>query len=654
MVVGVDTAAAGILDGMVTLNFVSDGASTSGLGITPLDPQQLQVTANISVTAYNLADPVINNSQPIAFGNFREGDVVTAQALSITNAAPDDGFSEKLNAAANGTTGGVIANGAFNLLDPQATNNTDITVSIDTGTAGSKNGDATIDFVSDGTGTSGLGQTALPSQDVQVTGAVYRLAQGQAAPDPISFGNLRLNDVASQALTVSNIAANDGFSESLGVGVGSSGDTSISGSVAGLIAAGGSDSNLNVALDTSVAGNRSGTVDLSYSSDGTGTSGFAAISAGTQSIDVSGAVYRLAEGQAAPDPINFGNVHLNDVASQALTVSNIAANDGFSESLGVGVGSSGDASVSGAVTGLIAAGSNDSNLSVALDTSLAGNRSGTVDLIYSSDGTGTSGLAAIAAGSQSIAVTGGVYRLAEATIDNTPDFLFGNVHVGDTVQQAISISNTAVADVFSEDLNASFGTASDGRITTNSGSINQLVAGDTDSSSMVVGVDTAAAGVLNGSIDIDFASEGTNNSGLGITALASQQLPVTANITVTAYNLADPVINNTQPLAFGNYREGDGVIAQALSITNNAPVGFSEALNADANGTTGGVIATGFFDLLGPRTAWRPSILNRTVPGAADLGSPRSPLRMFRSPAASTAWPRVRRRPLRSASAICG
>ena len=38
---------------------------------------------------------------------------------------------------------------------------------------------------------------------------------------------------------------------------------------------------------------------------------------------------------------------------------------------------------------------------------------------------------------------------AEATIDNPLAFDFGNVHVGDSLSQAVSITNSAVADAFS-------------------------------------------------------------------------------------------------------------------------------------------------------------------------------------------------------------
>ena len=54
-------------------------------------------------------------------------------------------------------------------------------------------------------------------------------------------------------------------------------------------------------------------------------------------------------------------------------------------------------------------------MSVSLDTSSAGAKTGSVNINYVSDGAGTSGLAAIAAGSQTINLGGNVYRLASAS-----------------------------------------------------------------------------------------------------------------------------------------------------------------------------------------------------------------------------------------------
>ena len=90
---------------------------------------------------------------------------------------------------------------------------------------------------------------------------------------------------------------------------------------------------MNLGVETATAGAKSGTVTLNYQTAGTvsGVSnGLGTASAGSQEITITGDVYRLAEGSATPDPVNFGNVHLNAAVSQSLTVFNTAVNDGFS------------------------------------------------------------------------------------------------------------------------------------------------------------------------------------------------------------------------------------------------------------------------------------------------------------------------------------
>ncbi|MDF1831914.1 MAG: choice-of-anchor D domain-containing protein, partial [Porticoccaceae bacterium] len=605
MVVTVDTSAAGNVSGTQTLNFASDGTGTSGLGITGLPSQDLNVSASITAGVYRLANPLVNNAQPLAFGNFREGDVVTSQALSITNNVPNDGFSESLNGSVGGTSGGVTTNGgSFNLLAAAGTDNSAISVAIDTSTAGDKAGNATLDFVSDGTGTSGLGQTPLASQDVAVTGQVFRLAQMDASPSPVVFADSHVGDTASQGLSIANTATNDGFSEQLSVtGRTDAGDVTSSGMIGGLINAGTSDTGVSVALDTSSAGAKSGSVTFSGESDGTNTSGFTTnVSLTDRTVNVSGNVYRLAEASAhSPEPVVLGNVHVGDLSQAALTISNTAATDGFSENLNASLGSTtGDATASGSFSGLAASGSDSSSLVVGIDTSTAGAKTGTAALGLESDGDGINSLGQTALAGQTVNISGNVYRLAEATVDNPLAFAFGNVHVGDSASQAVSLTNSATADAFSESLNASFGSASDARIQNNGGSVGQLAAGDTDNSAMVVTVDTSAAGNVSGTQTLNFASDGTGTSGLGITGLPSQDLNVSASITAGVYRLANPLVNNAQPLAFGNFREGDVVTSQALSITNNVPNdGFSESLNGSVGGTSGGVTTNGgSFNLL--------------------------------------------------------
>src|SRR5206468_342096 len=113
-------------------------------------------------------------------------------------------------ASIGNASAGVTASGAFTLLAPQASNGTSLVVGIDTSSAGTRSGTATIALASDGSGTSNLGITPLPSQTVAVSGAVYRLANPQVAPPTIALA-ARVGDAApSAALTVTN-ASPDAF-----------------------------------------------------------------------------------------------------------------------------------------------------------------------------------------------------------------------------------------------------------------------------------------------------------------------------------------------------------------------------------------------------------------------------------------------------------
>ena len=91
----------------------------------------------------------------------------------------------------------------------------------------------------------------------------------------------------------------------------------------------------------------------------------------------------------------------------------------------------------------------------------------------------------------------------------------------------VSITNTAANDGFSEKLDASLGGATAG--ITAAGSFNLLAPGSTDSSSLVVGMNTASAGHKSGTATITLNSDGTGTSGLGLTPLSSQIVNVCLN-----------------------------------------------------------------------------------------------------------------------------
>ncbi len=374
-------------------------------------------------------------------------------------------------------------------------------------------------LTSDGTGTSGLGTTGLPAQTVSITaGGVYRLAA--PALGPTTF-NMHVGSPGTEVLTIANTAANDGWSESLDASFGSvTGGLVPSGSV-GLLASGGSSAAMSLTLSTSAVGSQSGNVTVNFTSDGIGTSGLGLTPLVSQSTSVTGNVYRLAA-PGALAPLSFGNVHVG--ATQALVIANTAANDGWSESLDASFGSVTGGLVPSGSVGLLASGGSSAALSLA--ASAAGPQGGNVTVNFISDGTGTSGLGLTPLGSQTISVAGNAYRLAAPGA--LAPISFGNVHVGATVaQQALLIANAAANDGWSESLDASFGSVAAGFVS--SGSVGLLASGGS-SAAMSLAMVTSAAGLQGGNVTINFISDGTGTSGLGLTPLGSQTISVTGNV----------------------------------------------------------------------------------------------------------------------------
>ena len=333
---------------------VTVGAAGS---LAPLTGQSVAVVNNFDNTrsqlvtfafasgaaAYRLAEA--NTLAPVAFGNVHVGDSVS-QALTITNLAVNDGFSEKLNASFGSADDPRITfGGSIGLLGAGLSDSSSMVVGLNTAAAGSVNGAVTVHFASDGTGTSGLGITALPSQSVGITGViqavgnVFRLASpSPVAPNPVDFGNVRMGSVASQALTLSNTAANDGFSEKLNASIASSSPgVTANGSFTLLVPQATNSSALTVGLDTSSAGARSGSAVVTLASDGTGTSGLGVTALPSQTVAVSGAVYRLANPELVPPSLTFA-ARVGDAAPAAsLGVTN-ASPDIYTERLNASFG----------------------------------------------------------------------------------------------------------------------------------------------------------------------------------------------------------------------------------------------------------------------------------------------------------------------------
>ena len=516
---------------------------------------------------------------PLAFGNHHVGDSTgTTLALTVSNAAAADGYSEKLNAGFNGASAGFGAAGTVTGIVAGASNATSLTTVLDTAVAGAKSGTATLTLASDGAGVDGHGITALPRQTVNLTGAVYAYAAGTLASTSVGLGNHHEGDAAGAFLTITNTAAaNGGYTEGLDAGfTGASGGAAGSGSVSLLAAGASSSTGLAVGLRLAGAGIVSGTETLTFVSDGFGTSGLGTTTLGTQAVSVSGTFFNLAAAQPATTVLALGNHHVGDiVALQTLALTNSAAAGGYSEALDASLAASGALTATGSITGLLAGATDSSSLLIGETANTAGAITGSLVLGLGSDGTAIGdGLGITALSSETITVTGANYALASAQTGGTVDL--GVIHAGMVASGALSLSNGAAAGAYSEALDARLTALSAGLSA--SGSIVGLLAGGTDGSSLLLSLNTTATGAYSGTATLDLASDGTAiGDGLGTTTLAGQTVTLTA--TVDNYALAafeDPAgpaligTSTNETLNLGTVLQGGAALSATIGVLNGA------------------------------------------------------------------------------------
>jgi hypothetical protein len=540
--------------------------------------QLLTFASSAGAAAYRLASA--NTIGAVNFGAVHVGDTVT-QALSITNTAINDGFSEKLNASFGGTSDArITTSGSFALLSAGATNNSSLIVGLNTAAAGLVSGTATVLLASDGSGTSGLGITALPSQavgvsgDIQTIGQVFRLAQpSQHTPEPVNFGNVRVGSTTNQNLSLSNLAANDGFSEKLNATIGGATTGITAGGSFALLAAQATDgTSLHVGIDTASAGAKSGTATINLVSDGTGTSGLGQTTLPSQTVNVSGNVFRLASPQLNTASVDLVGRVGDASPSRSIGITN-ASPDAFTERLNASIGS-GPAgfTTTGSVTGL-AAGASSTALGVSLNTGTAGSFAGQASINFVSSGAGTTGAADVALGSQNVSLTGRVYSSAVAQLNST-GVDFGIVHKGDVVAaRTLSVTNAAPVTALNDTLVASVSGGS-GAFSVG-GAVSGLAAGATNASAMSVALNTANAGVFNGNAVVTFSSHNAEmtdanlgSAGVGLAAQVNNYAEVALAKAGGAGTFSGSATRYT--LDFGSLTLGSNALSSVLQLSNSA------------------------------------------------------------------------------------
>jgi hypothetical protein len=417
--VGVNTAAAGVVNGAIAIDYFSAGAvngAGNGLGELAVGSSAFGVSGTIQASAnvINQASPQVNTAV-VNLGNVRVGAASPTQAISVGNVAtaePQAALNATISAGAP-----ITASGSFSLLAPGATNDTALVVGMQTATAGAKTGTATISLVSDAGNVGGCApncQLSIGTRDVAVSGNVYRLANPALEPTTVNVA-ARVGAASLAApLVVTNVSP-DAYTERLNAGFGSvSGNFAASGAVSGL-AAGASSNALGVTLNTAAAGTFAGTARVDFVSSGAGTTGAADVGVGSQSVTLSGHVYTPAVAQLNTPTVDFGIVHKGDVvAGKTVSVTNAAAiaapNDVLVGSLG---GAGGAFTAGGSLAGVAAQASDHSSLTVTLNTASAGVFSGSALASFASH---DAELADQALGGATVALTAQVNNFAELAL----------------------------------------------------------------------------------------------------------------------------------------------------------------------------------------------------------------------------------------------
>jgi len=123
-----------------------------------------------------------------------------------------------------------------------------------------------VALVSNGAGTSGFGDLALPGQSTAVTGNVYTAAIGQTPTTALDFGIVRVGDtVTARNIVINNNAALTALNDTLSADLsGVAGPFTGTGNVSGVVAQ--ASANIAVALNTGTAGNFSATGSVAFMS----------------------------------------------------------------------------------------------------------------------------------------------------------------------------------------------------------------------------------------------------------------------------------------------------------------------------------------------------------------------------------------------------
>ncbi|MCE9630580.1 MAG: choice-of-anchor D domain-containing protein [Planctomycetia bacterium] len=255
---------------------------TSGTNVNIGTVANTGSTSGVTVSVYTPA-AAGTLASPLALGTVLKGSSLS-QSLSITNTAPNGGYSERLDAAFGPLGGAATTNsGSINLLAPQSSS-TAMAVGLSTATAGLVSGTVQINFTSNGEGTSGLGTLALSPQAVSLSAtvldsAVASFTSGSTTTSLLlDFGSVNQNaSVSPLGFDLFNLLQTSGYTADLALidivsGTGNTGAfTTTLSSTFNNLAAGGSPYAYTASFDTSGLGAFLNTYTLRFKSANGGT-----------------------------------------------------------------------------------------------------------------------------------------------------------------------------------------------------------------------------------------------------------------------------------------------------------------------------------------------------------------------------------------------
>ncbi len=555
---------------------------------------------NISITgaAYAQAVGQLNNttSNPdtFNFGTIQVGQTVTSSPLSITNTATGpSGYVEDLNASfaavgANSGTGAanIVGNGGIDGLVAGGTNDSTMSISVTGTAAGSIQSGIGVNFYTAGTvagKSDGLGTALVGSANVPVNGTiqtnvnVVNAAEPVVNNAPIDLGNIRQNATSpSQYVSVTN-QATAAPQAALDASISGSSDVSAAGQFSGLDPGETNDSALRVGLNTASAGHVSGVATLNLVSDASNIGGcgtHCTMNLPAQQVAVSGNVYRLADPLANTTNVTLAARVGDSTPRAAISVTNVSP-DAYTEGLAATLGASPQGwTASGSISNLAAGATDAKSLQVGLSTATAGVFHGNEAVNFTSNGL-IDNAQAQGVGSATVALQGDVYTAAVEHV-STSSVNFGVVHVGQSVAaKTVSVSNTATQSALNDTLTGGL-TIQPGSSSafSASGTLGAgVAAGQTNSSSLQVGLNTDAAGVYSGTAEFTGSSHDSQLTDMQLATLGigvSGQVNNYANA-VFQFVSGSGTLRQTgsmYTLSLGNLTEGSSVGA-LINVLND-------------------------------------------------------------------------------------